>query len=225
MHEKSELCLYSMYELMDKSGDAESIRAGLQGFRCRHSSDAASSVREGPNWYLQNQAVADQISRRCSTYLVLDNDEFSRGCVEIMGYFTISLGSLDLDQVETSAALKGLLSGPNNGISGSHVPVYMLAQLACSEKTQSDTMNGAALLVFAEEMVKQVSSVVGGSLICLQCNDQLVKYYTCHGYRKIEVQTPVTGDNLMAKLVDMDVAEDDVWYSNPSGQNSAVHDI
>jgi hypothetical protein len=201
---------------MDEFGDAESIRAGLQGFRCRHSLDADDCVREGPNWYLQNQAVEDQMSGRCSTYLVLDNDKLSRGNIEIMGYFTVSVGSLDLDKIEASAVPKGLLSGLDNGISGSHVPVYLLAQLACSEQTKSETMSGASLLVFAEEMIKQVSSVVGGKLICLQYNDDLVKYYASYGYHKIEVEGQTGEDNLMAKLIDMDVAEDDMWYSDPS---------
>ena len=45
-----------------------------------------------------------------------------------------------------------------------------------------------------------------------------------HGYRIVEAQAQSAGSNLMAKLVVMAVAEDDIWYADPSEPNDVSGD-
>ena len=114
------------------------------------------------------------------TYLMIDDEKWAQGSLQINGYFSV--------------ALKVLYFGENIGkefiseICGDdkkkNCPAYLIGQLARSEKTPKGS--GGFYLKTALEYIMQASDLVGGRLIYLDCTENKKEYYEDHGFRFLQ---------------------------------------
>ena len=213
MSQMRELCLYRLSELIDMFDEGASpLLDGLRAFSCRNAAacegDATKDAND-PNLYLRSYALEDEQYLRCVTYLVLDFESLNEGRVEIIGYFTLSLGQFD-STVLPDEVRAMLLGSDASRLAGKYVPAYLIAQLACSESVSHEEFNGASLLNFAESMVKRAAAIAGGSLMYLECGDVLVPYYQNLGYVELKERGRDGLLRTMVKLIRVDDYEDDM---------------
>ncbi len=223
MEPACEMGLHALSEVIsyfDVIGRSDALDDGIAEFRCRHKGEDSSDearMENDPNRYLQEFAVDDELQRRCKTYLVVNDESYRDGKLEILGYFTISMSVFDLSRF--SESIKSMLLGDRPGRpSGEYAPAYLIAQLACSDKTTRSEFSGASLLDFAEDVVERATELAGGNIVYLQCCDELIGYYTNLGYAAMTSLSDEKAPNIMVKLITTDMIEDDLDATVPMAE-------
>lgn len=120
--------------------------------------------------FLQNHAYDMEIDKQSATYIIVDDEKCDNGEKTIDGYFTIALKTLKFTE-DISNRTRRKLSGKSD----EYIPAYLIGQLAKSKTACARA--GVGYLQTAISYIKSVSEVVGGSLIYLDCDDELVEYY------------------------------------------------
>lgn len=121
--------------------------------------------------FLLNSAYDMEIDKQSATYIIVNDDEFQNGEMSIDGYFTIALKTLKFAE-HVSNRTRRKISGKKD----EYIPAYLIGQLAKSKTACARA--GIDYLHTAISYIKYVSEVVGGSIIYLDCDDELVGYYT-----------------------------------------------
>lgn len=118
--------------------------------------------------YLKSQATQDQ-KRNVSQPYVLTDDTGT-----IYGYYTLSSGSVNLEQLP-EAARKGLPHYPQ-------MPVILLGRLATEKQFQGQGI-GASLLADALKRSYEVSQSIGALAVVVRAkNDQAASFYQKHEF-------------------------------------------
>lgn len=73
---------------------------------------------------------------------------------------------------------------------------YLLGQLSRSDKAPAGF--GENLLEFAIDTLRDAKELVGCRMVRLDCHDELIPYYTKHGFRPITENKPGTLNQMMA---------------------------
>lgn len=120
--------------------------------------------------FLRNNAYSMEIEKQSATYLIVNDDDFKNGLMTIDGYFTIAIKTLKFAE-EISKSTRRKISGKKD----EYIPAYLIGQLAKSKTAYARA--GVDYLNTAISYIKLVSEVVGGSMIYLDCDDELVGYY------------------------------------------------
>ncbi len=191
--------------------DKSALTNALREFRCRHAQGEEAlrqQTLEDINDYLHNRAWPDEMTRRCRTYCVVDRIGYLAGTLRIVAYFTVCLEQFDEELLRLDLRTPLESGGIDQG--RRTIPAYLIAQLACSEAYSHDEFNGASLLGLAEDMIEQASAIVGGDLIYLQCDDELVGYYSDLGYTPAGTDSGTPPRIIMLKSIDVDKVEDDL---------------
>ncbi len=130
--------------------------------------------------WLKRQAMADQASAACRTFVVVDQES------RVFGYYTMAAGAVS-HQVATDT-VRPSIPDP--------IPVLVLARLAVDQRAQ-DMHLGAALL---QDALKRAVTVVPHSgvraLLVHTLNDRAKQFYTHYGFQESH-QNPMT---LMLRL-------------------------
>jgi GNAT superfamily N-acetyltransferase len=118
--------------------------------------------------YLKVQATQDQKRNVSQPYVLTDE------AGTIYGYYTLSSGSVNLEQLPETAR-KGLPHYPQ-------MPVILLGRLATDQRFQGQGI-GASLLADALKRSYEVSQSIGALAVVIQAkNDQAASFYRKHEF-------------------------------------------
>jgi GNAT superfamily N-acetyltransferase len=118
--------------------------------------------------YLKAQATQDQKRNVSQPYVLTDE------AGTIYGYYTLSSGSVNLEQLSETAR-NGLPHYPQ-------MPVILLGRLAIEQRFQGQGI-GASLLADALKRSYKVSQSIGALAVVVQAkNDQAVNFYRKHEF-------------------------------------------
>jgi GNAT superfamily N-acetyltransferase len=118
--------------------------------------------------YLKTQATQDQKRNVSQPYVLTDE------AGTIYGYYTLSTGSVNLEQLPETTR-KGLPHYPQ-------LPVILLGRLATDQRFQGQGI-GASLLADALKRSYEVSQSIGALAVVVQAkNDQAASFYRKHEF-------------------------------------------
>lgn len=155
--------VYSLRELMENVGDIV-VAEVLRRFTCTKDRD-----REV---FLHEKAVMMEKKAMSRTYIALTDDD------RVVGYFTVGMKCMGVPaDVPISGSLRRKLNVNNEtGIA----QMYLLGQLARSDDSEPGI--GASLLEDAMDIIHRAFIAVGCRAVRVDCTDDLVQYYTDHGF-------------------------------------------
>lgn len=174
----SGLLEYDVFALADIADDKYStlrdrVHERLEAFDCERSSHLQTFARSSVHKY--------EAHGHSRTYvLITPDDEFG---VEVAGFFTVGLTSLDLTQATKSTRQKMMGS-----ISMEQTGAYCIAELARSDRFSNDQLPGSVLLDEAKQVVARARNYVAGRFLVVDAQEKVFeKLYAPAGFRRINV--------------------------------------
>lgn len=145
--------------------DKDSVEAVLSTFNAVNS----TSKEEVEN-FLRKNAYRMELDGQSATYLIINDEAQEKGYRVIDGYFTIAIKTLHFDDKISNNKRRKM-----TGKTDDFVPAYLIGQLAKSDSAPKGA--GKSYLDIAISYIKTAAQIVGGRLIYLDCDDNLVGYY------------------------------------------------
>ena len=157
--------------------DEASFKEALSTFICvkPEEEDSKDVMR-----FLAEDAIPMERAGLTRTYLIVDDEKWAQGILQINGYFSIALKVLYFDK----GLSKDVISEISGDESRKNCPAYLIGQLARSENAPKGS--GSKYLNIALEYILKASELVGGRLIYLDCKPGKKKYYTDYGFRFLQ---------------------------------------
>ena len=163
--------LGSLVSDVGESAVAESLVA----FACARDEDVT--------YFLKHEAIERERRHETRTYLVIDEESDS---LKVAAFFTVGMTVVEEPSEE--------------GAPAAQTPVFLLSQIARDDGLTSDELNGVELLANAENVMWEVSDLIGGAAMFLDCKDPLLEYYLEKGYHYVATQEE-TGLHRLVKPV------------------------
>ena len=143
---------------------------------------------ESVQYFLQNKAIDFEVKNKSRTFFIINEEEFCKGNLIILGYFSLALKVLTVPD-EISNRKRILLDGLSAKFKGKpilHFPVYLIGQLAKNDMNK-DQIEGNEIMSFAIDIIKEAQKNVGGRVVLIECNDnkKLKKFYSDTGFEII----------------------------------------
>ena len=159
--------IVSLSDMLKLYGESTTIST-LSEFKSAHDSSTES--------FLKRNAISMEKRDLCRTYLAVSRTEPS-----IHGYISLSIKCLNvpIENMLPSTILRGMNIDSSTGVAQS----YLLGQL--SHSTDAPKGLGGEMLDLAFDYLRSAKDIVGCRMVRLDCNDDLVDYYTDHGFRMI----------------------------------------
>ncbi len=160
---------------MDRLTDA------LDSFRCCLDEDIETFLRQKAVHFIQRNW--------CAVYLIVDEEEFDSGRIEIMAYFTLSHKSL----LPTTASKSSVKDA--SGFKGSEsVHFVLIGQLGKftdrlkDGRIRSADISGQEILDAAFEIIKASSALIPCRCALVECNDnkKIHKVYTDYQFKPFQ---------------------------------------
>ena len=155
--------LFSLTEMLSLHGE-EGTGEMLSSFTCSKDPDRES--------YLHDKAIVMEKKAMSRTYVAVTKD------LRIVGYFSVGMKCMGVPNgVSISNSLRKKLNINNEtGIA----QMYLIGQLARSDDSEPGI--GAELLDDAFDTIHKAFTAVGCRAVRVDCGDDLVPYYTGHGF-------------------------------------------
>ncbi|MBQ7421833.1 MAG: hypothetical protein IJV27_06825 [Prevotella sp.] len=140
-------------------------------------------------FFLKERAIDFERISKSRTYLLCEREEFSKGRLAILGYFTLSLKSLALSK-DLSVRQRKELDGFRGKLHGEPVQIiscYLIGQLA-KNSAKSAALCGADILNAAVSLSNMAATITGGRWVLVECHDkpQLINFYNNNSFQRIE---------------------------------------
>ncbi len=164
----------ALKEIIESLNDKASVEEVLSRFNAVESSSKAE-VED----FLHHDAYRMELDGQSVTYLITNDEAMSRGDTVIDGYFTIAVKTFQFSG-DISKRTRRKLSGKKD----SYVPAYLIGQLA--KGVSAGKGDGKAYLQTAIGYIKAAINIVGGRLVYLDCNDELVEYYEKNEFKFLQ---------------------------------------
>jgi len=153
----------------------------LLSFSCSLDSDIET--------FFRNRAIEFELLSKTKTYLVCDEDHLIRnGEIFILGYFSLSLKSLDIPS-GLSNRKRLILDGFSSKLHGEPIrtiPCYLIGQLGknSSIPKEQQYLTGDELLIWSLSVIKDAVNAVGGRYVVIEChnNPELIDFYKRNGF-------------------------------------------
>jgi len=135
--------------------------------------------------FLKNKALDFEKRDKSRTYLVFDSDDFEKGDVIIIAYFTLSLKSLEFRDTLSKNKIKDI-DGFSKEVLG--VAIVLIGQLGKDEAVAKD-VSGRDLLGLCMEIVRQVKNLIGGRYVLIECHEieKVVGFYSANNFTKLQL--------------------------------------
>ena len=163
-------------ELLDGGFSKSSVRKAFSRFSCERDADVAL--------FLKAHAIQNEGSGASRTYLVLSSDALDEGRLEVVAFVTIAIAVTDYTEIDLERRLR--IMGRVPGVqAANYFPGYLVAQLARDDRYTHADFDASQLLPFAEDMIMDAISVVGGRFAYIDCHAELVGYYERQDYERL----------------------------------------
>lgn len=133
--------------------------------------------------FLKNKAIIFEQDSNSATFLVFNDEQYEKHIKVLEGFFSISINLLCLKE-DTDEEDKKLIREKQKSKKGTNFPMYLIGQLARDKKTRNGL--GKDLLLTAISYIKVAQAKVGGNLVCIDCKDDLMEYYSQFGFRFLQ---------------------------------------
>lgn len=120
--------------------------------------------------FLRLDACQMERDGQSATYLIVNEQTIDDGQIQIDGYFTVAIKTFHFNDSISKRKRKKI-----SGKTSDYIPAYLIGQLAKSESAPKGI--GVKYLEEAIRKIKIAINAVGGRLIYLDCEDELVDYY------------------------------------------------
>ncbi len=153
---------------LDNFNEASLLEA-FSSFQCVHTDDDPNDVVN----FLLNHAISYEQEDKTRTYLILNDEAWQNGYIQIDGYFSIAIKVLNLKSniIDSFLGFK-----PHPGA----IPAFLIGQLA--RGTGAPKGVGREYLNTAIGYISHVSDVIGGRFIYLDCKPERQAYYEEQGF-------------------------------------------
>ena len=154
----------------------EAIREAIAAFSCK---DKDVEI------FLKNKAFDFERRNKSRTYLVFDSAGYVDGYFTILGYFTLSLKSLEFRESLSKNKIKDI-DGFSKEVSG--VAIAMIGQLG-KDENNANNISGKDLLDLCMSKVHQVKNVIGGRYVLIECHDieKVVGFYHANDFERLQL--------------------------------------
>lgn len=126
--------------------------------------------------FLTDEAISMERDGTTRTYLILNDELWAKGQIQIDGYFAIALKVLYFSKDIGKEVLEDVFGDSSR----KNCPAYLIGQLARSKETRRGA--GSEFLKKALAYISEASDIVGGRLIYLDCTQEKRKYYEREGF-------------------------------------------
>jgi len=163
-------------ELLDGGFSKSSIRKAFSRFSCERDADVSL--------FLKAHAIQNEGTGASRTYLALSSAALDEDRLEVVAFVTIAMAVADYTSIDVERRLQ--IMGRVPGVqTANYFPGYLVAQLARDDKYTHDDFDASELLPFAEDLIMDAISVVGGRFAYIDCRDELVEYYRQQDYEPL----------------------------------------
>lgn len=128
--------------------------------------------------FLQKKAIANEEQNISRTYLMINDEQWANGKVQIDGYFSLALKVVKLEDISNTKK-KAISKSADHDVSA-----YLIGQLARSKGT--DKGIGKLVLEEALSRIKSSQDLVGGRIVYLDCKETLKPYYEKQGFKELQ---------------------------------------
>lgn len=163
----------------------------LNTFVCSKNSD----VEE----FIKKKSISFEKGNKCKTYLVHYGDTLDKD--NWIGYFSLSLQSIEISKTICSNTYKKKLSRFNNNNNGDIIKVdgVLIAQLGKHDiNSVGHEEVGKMMLQKAEAFTHNIFRIAGGKIGFLECenNEKLIQFYENNGYIAVGINDSVNSSNM-----------------------------
>jgi len=171
--------IISLSQLLQTS-NKENIQKMLATFRPYKDSSAGI--------FLQERAIMMEQRDLARTYLAIDSSNKS-----IKGFITIGIKCLTIGEncKLSNNMIKNMFIDPKTKV----VQAYLLAQLVRSEDSPKGF--GSVLIDEAMYILNDAKGLVGGRLVRIDCEDELIPYYESKGFRYVNTNSEGTLNQML----------------------------
>ena len=138
--------------------------------------------------FIKRNAVQSAMMKNSVTYLVLAEKD---GCIDFVGYFTLSIKVLRIKSDDLSNTEKKRLRifsyfDESNGCF--NCPAILLAQFGRNFSEKSLSISGDDLMALALDKVYEAQGIIGGRILFLECEqrEKLIDFYKSQGFRLLD---------------------------------------
>ena len=155
------------------------LRVLIKGYGERKVSEMLSRYKDcvgsDQESFLRNNAIMIEKKNMCRTYIALDENS------DILGYFSIGLRCMRIPKPDDNHKDFGkkMNIDPESRVAQS----YLIGQLSRSENTPKGF--GSTLMSDAIEMICDANLIVGCRLVRVDCDNDLISYYSRYGFALI----------------------------------------
>lgn len=168
---------------MDRASEdiafANQLDEALSGFHCAQDTDIED--------FLHHKAKEHLSRGLCSIYLILNEDAFLRGQLQIEAYFTLSHKSLVTDNASVSKSKIQKYAGFKTAQTLDFVLIGQLGKyVAASENGMHyrSPVTGAEILDYAFEVIRSASSLIPCKVAFVECSSDchVTAFYEKYGF-------------------------------------------
>jgi hypothetical protein len=135
-------------------------------------------------FFLKNKAFEFERRDKSRTYLIHDDEAFSKGDATILAYFTLSLKSLKFRDTLTKSKVKEI-DGFSKAVEG--VAIALIGQFGKDEH-EAKEVPGKELLDLCMRVIRQVHTLIGGRYVLIECRDieKVAEFYRGNGFELLQ---------------------------------------
>ena len=133
--------------------------------------------------FLHTKAIAFQTRRLCNVFLIVDEEEFSKGKIKIDAYFTLSAKSLIPSEKLSRSKIKDV-SGFRDTEVLQFVLIGQLGKHIVDDDNKSN-ISGKEILKFAFDVIEESDAFIPCKCVLVECgdNEKVHKVYTDYGFK------------------------------------------
>lgn len=153
-----------------KEYEIEKVERYLSTFFCKKNKDVEN--------FLKIRAIEYEKLNNSRTFLIVDQENLN-----LVGYFTLALSSIDLVDTKLSGRKKHRLRYGNSN--KNLIPGFLIGQLARNDSVSKDSFEGSKILEYALYYLNKSHDIIGGKFVLIDCCTKLVDFYTKNGFVEI----------------------------------------
>ncbi|MBR5501215.1 MAG: hypothetical protein IKV74_06790 [Clostridia bacterium] len=157
--------------MLDVDYDEASLIEALSVFECEQNNESSMDVCD----FLRHKAVQAEREGTTRTYLIVNDEQWSKGVLQLDGYFSIALKTLHFSKTDPSV-LEEIFGDPKKN----NCPAFLIGQLARSQTAPKGV--GGFYLEIAMSYIANVSDIIGGRFVYLDCEPEMQSYYEKYGF-------------------------------------------
>lgn len=166
-----------MYEKAREQNSESVLQRALCSFECKKDLDIES--------FLHNKAIPHIQRNTCSVYLILDEEKFDEGKINIVAYFTLSARSVRFHENISKSKIKNIAGFKDR----TSVPVVLIGQIGkhiSNKYTAKISLN--EILSYAFEIILAANELIPCRAVLVECSEIIHNHgiYEKAGFRFLQ---------------------------------------